>query len=175
MHSVELIPVEFNLPNLLLDLAKKISSIIAADVFVEQLSKDISKYYNHERGQYDASKILKYIEALDKANYSLVITSVDLYIPIFTYVFGLAKVNGNAAIISTHRLGNEFYGLPANTEILKERIIKEAVHEFGHLIGLRHCANFSCVMSSSTVADEIDIKSNSFCASCNLIVSKNET
>ena len=39
--------------------------------------------------------------------------SLDLYIPILTFVFGEAQIGGASAIVSYHRLRQEFYGLPA--------------------------------------------------------------
>ena len=94
------------------------------------------------------------------------ITSVDLYIPIFTFVFGLAKLNGGTGIVSVHRLRTGFYGLPPDEDLLKARLIKEIVHEFGHLLNLRHCINYQCVMASSNTADDLDIKGDRFCGSC---------
>ena len=41
------------------------------------------------------------------------ITGLDLYIPILTFVFGEAQMGGPCAIVSYHRLAQEFYGLPA--------------------------------------------------------------
>src|SRR6516165_5973104 len=60
------------------------------------------------------------------------VTPLDLYIPILTFVFGEAQLNGACALVSTHRLGQEFYGLPADPILDRQRLLKEAVHELGH-------------------------------------------
>jgi archaemetzincin len=96
----------------------------------------------------------------------LAITGSDLFVPVLTYVFGEAQLDGKAAIVSSHRLDEQFYGMPENKALFEERIIKEAVHELGHTFGLVHCRRFDCGMHSSTAVEEIDIKSENFCSEC---------
>jgi archaemetzincin len=96
----------------------------------------------------------------------LTLTDFDLFVPVLTFVFGEAQLNGKAAIVSAHRLYPEFYGLPPNDEIFISRLIKEINHELGHTYGLRHCLDFECVMHASSNVDEIDIKSENFCPDC---------
>ena len=96
----------------------------------------------------------------------MAVTTVDLYVPVLTYVFGEAQLDGKAAVVSTHRLRDELYGLPKNPQRLRERLEKEAVHELGHTFGLIHCHEPNCVMYTSTYAEEIDFKSTYFCETC---------
>jgi archaemetzincin len=96
----------------------------------------------------------------------LAVTSVDLFIPVLTYVFGEAQLGGPAAVVSTNRLRSEKYGLPPDPETLISRLEKEAVHELGHTFGLFHCSEPACVMHASTYVEEIDPKEASFCATC---------
>lgn len=91
---------------------------------------------------------------------------MDLYVPVLTFVFGEAQVEGKVAIVSNYRLRDELYGLPKNPEQLKERLEKEAIHELGHTFGLVHCREPSCVMYSYTYAEEIDFKSKDPCKTC---------
>ena len=86
--------------------------------------------------------------------------------PVLTYVFGEAQLGGRAAVVSLHRLDDELYGLPPNPKRLFQRLVKEAVHELGHTFDLVHCHEDGCVMASSTYVEEIDLKSERFCASC---------
>ena len=69
-------------------------------------------------------------------------------------------------MVSTARLHEEFYGLPPREDLLRERLVKEAAHEFGHTFGLRHCADWRCVMSSSHAVERLDVKGAEFCAAC---------
>ena len=94
------------------------------------------------------------------------VTLVDLYIPILTFVFGEAQLQGGCALVSAHRLRQEFYGLPSDQVLFRERLLKEAIHELGHTLTLSHCENFECVMAASHGVEWIDLKTSSFCSGC---------
>jgi archaemetzincin len=94
------------------------------------------------------------------------IVPVDLFVPVLTFVFGQAQLDGPGAIVSTYRLQPEYYGLPGDEGLLVERAIKECVHELGHAFGLVHCDVYDCVMHVSTSVDEVDVKGASFCGRC---------
>ncbi len=98
------------------------------------------------------------------------VVTVDLFIPVLTFVFGQAQLDGPSAVVSTFRLRSEFYGLPADEGLLVERAIKESVHELGHAFGLVHCPGYDCVMHTSTAVDEVDIKGAAFCARCRSVL-----
>lgn len=94
------------------------------------------------------------------------ITSVDLFVPVLTYVFGEAQLDGIAGVMSTYRLDDTIYGLPSDPIKFFERAMKESVHELGHTFGLLHCKNFDCAMHSSTTVDDIDVKGAMLCEEC---------
>jgi archaemetzincin len=94
------------------------------------------------------------------------ITDADLYVPVLTFVFGEAQMPGRAALVSLHRLREEFYGLPPDAGRLDLRLLKEGLHELGHTQGLRHCDDWRCVMVSSHAVEKLDLKDDDFCASC---------
>jgi len=133
---------------------------------------DLLSTYNPSREQYNSSLILlQLINNHPKDAFrALGVTEVDLFIPILTFVFGEAQLNGIGALISLHRLQNRFYGLPENEYLLKGRLVKEAIHELGHTYGLVHCSTPGCVMNSSTYVEDIDQKSKDFCPSCYEVV-----
>jgi len=124
------------------------------------------------RQQYHSTVILDRLRAQAPANGSrlLGVAAVDLFVPIFTFVFGEAEVGGHCALASTYRLEEERYGLPADDDKLRGRLTKEAVHELGHTFGLRHCDNWQCVMASSHSVERVDLKSESFCEDCAAVV-----
>lgn len=120
-----------------------------------------------ERNQHHSTMILETIVARSNGEILLGLTDLDLYIPILTFVFGEAQMNGSGAIVSYHRLADEFYGLPPNRELLTDRLIKEANHELGHALGLVHCHDdYRCVMAASHAVEKIDLKGRSFCEAC---------
>jgi archaemetzincin len=75
-------------------------------------------------------------------------------------------LGGDAAIVSYHRLRQEFYGLPPDTNLLRERLIKEALHETGHTLALTHCEDYECVMAPSHAIEWLDLKNAAFCDAC---------
>jgi archaemetzincin len=124
--------------------------------------------FNSLRRQYHSTEILKKIltRPASEAWKVLGVTENDLYIPVLTFVFGEAQLSDSGAVVSAHRLRQEFYGMPTNPELLHERLLKEALHELGHTYGLRHCPDYNCVMSSSNGVERIDLKSAEFCSAC---------
>lgn len=101
------------------------------------------------------------------------VTEADLYVPVLTFVFGEAQMPGRAALVSLHRLREEYYGLPPNPRQLEERLLKEALHELGHTQGLRHCDDWRCVMVSSHAVEKLDLKEAEFCAACRRHLARN--
>jgi len=128
--------------------------------------------FDSQRQQYLSTHfLLKILESCPENAQKIVgLTTVDLFVPILTFVFGQAQLNGKAAIVSTHRLRQEFYGLPSNDSIFSERLDKEITHELGHTFGMVHCRNSRCAMHFSNSIREIDVKNNEFCEGCEKIL-----
>jgi archaemetzincin len=128
--------------------------------------------YNVTRRQYLSTEILARMARRECPSTSrlLGVTLVDLYIPILTFVFGEAQLQGNCALVSAHRLRQEFYGLPGNQALFHDRLLKEATHELGHTLTLAHCEDYQCVMAPSHGVEWIDLKTSRFCNSCRTVV-----
>lgn len=126
------------------------------------------KSYDPERKQYLSTAILDKLQRqLPPWTLKLLgITNVDLFVPYLNFVFGEAYVDGKAAVISLHRLRPEFHNQPPNPDLLRERALKEAVHELGHTFGLSHCDDPRCVMRFSTDIADTDRKGPDFCPNC---------
>jgi archaemetzincin len=127
--------------------------------------------FNKTRRQYRSDTILNAIRGFaenDGFVRVLGVADVDLFIPRLNFVFGQAECPGKAAIISLFRLRPEYYGRPSNVQITIDRGTKEAVHEIGHTLGLKHCANPFCVMYFSNSIFETDRKKSLFCNKCYL-------
>jgi archaemetzincin len=118
------------------------------------------------RGQYEARRLLTLLAQLPGKNFVLGVTRVDLYLPVLTFVIGEAHLDGRAAVVSTFRLAEERYGRESRPDLSSERLLKEAVHELGHCRGLVHCRNPECVMYTSVVAEDVDLKGAEPCRAC---------
>jgi archaemetzincin len=128
---------------------------------------DIGFSFDEKRNQFYSTAILQRLErAADPDARALGVTAADLYVPVLTFVFGEAQLDGNCAVVSTARLHEEFYGMPSSEALLRERLVKEAAHELGHTFGLRHCSDWRCVMSSSHAVERLDVKGAEFCRAC---------
>ena len=127
------------------------------------------RFYDSKRRQYHSSPILKeLLRNLPPDAYKAIgVVSFDLFIPILTFVFGEAQLNGKVAVVSTARLEQTFYGLPSNRLLLHRRLVKEMKHELGHTFGLLHCPQKSCVMSLASNVTDVDLKGLTFCEACN--------
>jgi len=121
-----------------------------------------------ERQQFHSSEILNRMQEYvnDDTWRLLGVSSMDLYIPILTFVFGEAQMGGPCAVVSSHRLTQEFYGLPPDSELLRQRLSKEAVHEIGHTLNLAHCDDYQCSMAPSHGVEWIDLKETTLCEAC---------
>jgi archaemetzincin len=126
---------------------------------------DAEPAYDATRDQYYSTALLARLDR-EAGERVLGVTGLDLFVPIFTFVFGEAQVGGRCALVSSSRLREEFYGLPENAALLEERLLKEALHELGHTFGLRHCERWDCVMASTHAVERLDLKPARFCPDC---------
>jgi len=130
------------------------------------------------RNQYHSTAILKEIlaEVPPGAVKILGLIDRDLCIPILTFVFGEAQLGGTASLVSLARLRQEFYGLPPDPSLFRERLYKECLHELGHNFGLIHCRTRECVMYLSNTVTDVDRKERTYCRDCDVtMLSKIET
>jgi len=168
MRIISLVPVGRVESGHLESLAEGLASRLRAACWIrpDRLSGEFA--YNPARGQYHSTEILKRLLQDPPAESwrILGVTEVDLFIPILTFVFGEAQLGDTGALVSMHRLRPEFYGMPNDPELLRARLLKEALHELGHTLGLQHCPDYLCVMSASHSVERIDLKRAGFCKTC---------
>jgi archaemetzincin len=125
-------------------------------------------------GKYNSTTLIKQLsECLPEKIFKMVaITEMDLYSPIFSCFFGEAQLNGCCALVSLHRLHQEYYGLAQDDALFRSRCEKEVVHEISHLFGLVHCNDSYCIMYPSNNIIDTDVKSSSFCPSCQVLIER---
>lgn len=168
MNVVQLLPAGKLDHSLLRFLQAAIPESLGVTCEILPTEFDVAPAYHPERQQYHSSEILQRMHALVRPrDWRLVaITDVDLYIPILRYVFGEAQVGGPCALVSYHRLRQEFYGLERDDDLLSERLLKECVHELGHTLGLHHCPDYRCAMASAHAVEWIDLREVTLCEAC---------
>lgn len=145
----------------------------------DQFSKGVKKEYKEMRKIND--KLIthptnKFYQALinirTKEKLGIIILLTDL--PIYSssdntivFMFGETHLKHRCSVVSTLKLKEEFYDRPRDNKLFEQRVLKEIIHEVGHiLIGYIHCEENSCVMKFSEDVEEIDNKSYSLCEDC---------
>jgi archaemetzincin len=168
MSYIDIVPIGEVEETLLLFLKQNIFQTFKIQTRILNRRFDLSPVFDPVRNQYNSTGLLSQLinDVPPETLKILGVTELDLFMPIFTFLFGEAQLNGIGALVSTHRLHNQFYGIPEDGELLKDRLLKEGIHELGHTFGLIHCFSLKCVMKSSTYVEEIDQKSIHFCRSC---------
>jgi archaemetzincin len=168
MKLLQLLPIGNIEDRLLEDLRPALEKTFHLPCSVLDTRLDPNFALHGERQQYHSSQILQRMQSfLSGESWRMLgIAAVDLYIPILTFVFGEAQMGGPTAVMSAHRLHQQFYGLAANRELLLQRVVKEAVHELGHTLNLTHCHDYSCAMAPSHAVEWIDLKNSTLCKGC---------
>jgi len=166
MNRIRLVPVGDPERRLVEDVRRALTAELRVDCVLDRRRVDPVFAFHEARMQYHSTQLLGTLTGSPPGELALGIASVDLYIPILTFVFGEAALGGDAAIVSYHRLRQEFYGLPPDANLLRERLIKEALHEAGHTLALTHCEDYECVMAPSHAIEWLDLKAAAFCPEC---------
>jgi archaemetzincin len=122
---------------------------------------------NPLRNQYVGEEVLKFLEKNYKGRV-LGITQEDLYTKGLNFIFGLAKMKGRVALVSIARLNPTFYQQKKDDKLFERRVVKEVIHEVGHMLGLTHCNKRTCVMAFSNTVGQVDRKTNYLCNMCKL-------
>ncbi len=124
--------------------------------------------WNRRRRQYRSDAFLEALAELVQAalpgQVLLGVTKDDLFIPGLNYIFGEADHRRGVSVISLARLEPERGDIAAG--LYCERAVKESIHELGHVFGLAHCPEATCIMHFSNTIADTDIKGPDFCARC---------
>jgi archaemetzincin len=124
--------------------------------------------FSENRLQYDAGVVLRDLEKkrFDNCEKVIAVLDVDLFIPIFTHVYGEARRNGKIALVSTFRLSESTDGTSPTSARTFERTAKVALHELGHLFNLEHCSDTRCLMHFAGHLAELDETPLDYCRYC---------
>jgi len=127
-------------------------------------------YYalDKQRLQYDVGPILEHLESkwFESVDKVIGILDVDLFVPVFTHVFGEARQGGHVALFSIFRLKENTMGTATESAIVLDRAAKVALHEVCHLFGMTHCEDHRCLMHFSGSLSDLDQGSFDLCRYC---------
>jgi archaemetzincin len=168
LQQITLISYGYFDADILRNVAEAVKKEFLLNVYIKEGHLDLSEFYDPTRRQYNGIKLIHEVENSFSSDSlkTIGLFNVDLFIPILTFIFGQAFLNGKTGIASSYRLSNERYGIKTDVRMLVERFMKEVIHELGHTFGLIHCHVPTCVMRSSTYVEDIDQKSAHLCPNC---------
>ncbi len=95
------------------------------------------------------------------------LTNVDLYTgdTSMAYVFGQASLAERIGVWSLFRLERPRTKALTQATVL-DRTLKIAMHETGHMFGMRHCTKYECLMSGTNSTSETDRRPLDVCPEC---------
>jgi len=167
MKKLELLPLGGSAAQLTTGLKSGLERRFRTQCVLAPAADEPSYAFDPVRRQYHSTEILRHLAGRPREfDRVLAVCTGDLFIPILTFVFGEAELGGRCAVISSHRLAQELYGLPSDPSLTAQRLLKEAVHELGHTLHLTHCEHYECAMAPSHSVEWIDLKTELFCDIC---------
>ena len=172
MKKVGIVTYGSMLPEIVNEAQTCIAGELGMRCSVAHAPRDMGFAFDAARRQFNSILLLKDVvgRRTPGAFRVIAIAEGDLFLPMLSFVFGQAQVDGRAAVVSVARLRQEFYGLPPNRELLLARFRKEVLHELGHTLSLLHCTDGKCVMSLATSIWHVDAKADRFCVSCRHVI-----
>jgi len=115
------------------------------------------------RLQYRGGEVLRWVSESYGGSGKILLGIVegDAYVEGLNFIFGIASPVLKTALVFTSRLK-----YLADEKLFMERVLKEVMHELGHIFRLSHCPNRRCVMSFSNSILDVDMKSWRYCLNC---------
>lgn len=123
--------------------------------------------YLDVRGQYNAAALMEHLSRdLPPGVVRVGVTESDICLPVFSHVFGEARMGGAVAVGSLYRLRRGRTRQPVARELIYQRLAKVICHEAGHAMGLGHCFELGCLMRFTGELSKLDELEMWFCPAC---------
>lgn len=122
-----------------------------------------------------SQRVFEYLDNFVNENNEVVIAVTDIPFKIQdvsseSSLRGLSKINGHCTIISNEQIIRDAKDTKMAYDHLLIKVVK---HEIGHLVGLEHCSDTRCIMTSSFPLPHNFLKSEYFCDRCNVTLQNN--
>jgi archaemetzincin len=154
-------------PLILNQIAEQSGAFLSATAEVLSPFDPPSEAFNALRQQHHAGMILEKLAALHPELLRVIgITSYDLFLPIFTHVYGEAQMPGRAAVVSFFRIGPSEQEPLLDHAVFLQRALKVVIHEILHTFGLTHCRRPTCLMRPVIRIPDLDDLPLQLCRSC---------
>ncbi len=166
---VRVVPTGFVYYWILEHLQDNLPKAYPVEVRIQQNPLKVPYFVYDKNHQIMSEAFLNYLRAVDswpRDERILAIVDGDARSIGTNFVFGQAEVGGRLGAVYIARLNPAFYGNGENDGLFLLRILKEASHELGHILGLNHCSNARCVMRFSNSVWEVDGKGWLPCEDC---------
>lgn len=170
-QTIAIVPIGTVDSDIIESIAFHVRQVFGFQTKISFLLENVEFAFEASREQYHSTAILEELSARSNSDALKVvaITNVDLFIPILTFVYGEAQLNGKACVVSTCRLADNL-SVVTNREAYIFRVVKEAIHELGHTFSLRHCQDQLCIMHYCRSIKDVDRKSNDLCRYCRIMM-----
>lgn len=132
-------------------IADNIENFFGFKTLIMKTSEMPSIAWYTPRSRYRADTLLDYLIRVkpDSCQYIMGITDKDISCTNGPYedwgIFGYGYMPGPSCVVSTFRLARNAH----SDEHFHERVIKVALHELGHNLGLPHCPTPGCLMQDA--------------------------
>jgi archaemetzincin len=132
------------------------------EVVVLPERKLVPLWYHQGRRQWDADVAVRSLarQVPEDSLGVLGLMGSDLYGLRLNFIFGVGLMRERAALYSLHRYDTR------DERLLTRRAVKVAVHEMGHVLTLKHCVFYRCVMNGSNSVAEMDAQPPHPCPVC---------
>jgi len=122
-----------------------------------------ARAYLRERRQVSVARLAPSLLASlpEDALFLLAITDRDIFVGKLGYSFGWGSFTLRIGVMSTYRVG---WG--KDPKARRRRILSLAAHEAGHLLSMRHCTFYGCLMNGARTLAEADRRPLLLCPVC---------